>query len=496
MYKLVFILLLLPSVFLAQSTTFSKSYDIIGYSDNGVKTIKVDTLLITHSITGCDFDYTTGCGGIICTDLEGNLQWTKYQDGLSYWGNDGVQVVDGIIYSALFDKQETFSQQYMVSQDLLGNFISKDTIHVTLNKPQIRSIIKSEDGWVLNIIEELSEQINVGALVWVDENYHFIKKVVYSDSTSSFWVDEVIDLGSDGFLVSGAYNTPEWAQEHSLIKLDSEAAVEWAFALPPPYELGFARIAMATDGNVLVSYPMFDFWGTPVGYNPSPYTIQKVTPDGTVLWRHIFWHMGDRRINEFFIAENNDIIGVGSDSYDDDTTNTKFGFIFRMSQDGELLWQRSISDDRFGDNSNYFSNGIELENGDFVFSGRIVDTTDIEALSKINTWLVRTDANGCLYDTCEDITYVTSTKDLPTELSAFQLRPNITKDQVRVYPMEGISQQGWTIRLFNLAGQEILEDQVPYFPYELSVNRQPPGIYFLRMENQKGQFQVLKLIKY
>ena len=50
----IFIGLVILSITAHGQSTFSKSFDIDEHTDNGVKVIQVDTLLITHSISRCN----------------------------------------------------------------------------------------------------------------------------------------------------------------------------------------------------------------------------------------------------------------------------------------------------------------------------------------------------------------------------------------------------------------------------------------------------------
>jgi len=290
-----------------------------------------------------------------------------------------------------------------------------------------------------------NDRFGFASLIWLDDDFNLIEKKTYSDLTYHFWVQDLINLGEDGFVASGTYRTPEWSQEHSVIKIDKEGNLEWSFRLPPPYASGATSLAMTDDGNFIVSYPLFDF--SISDYYDRPYTIQKVTPDGEVLWRHIFLNLGPQTIAEFIIAENGEIVGVGQDEVDDGQFFVPHGFLFRMTQDGELLWKKAIADYRFGFPSNRFNNLLELSNGDLVMTGSIVD-------------------------------------------------PTVSAEWVAVVPDgELAGNSRWTISIVDITGRIIDHQELDRFPYELSIADYSLGMYFVRLENEAREFQVLKMVK-
>jgi len=495
----VFIGLVILSTTTHSQNTFSKSFDIDDHTDNGVKVIQVDTLLITHSISRCNFPLNDVCTGIVCTNLLGELKWIRDLDTIRTNGNDGLIIYEDIIYVGAIDLGTINKPIRITSIDLEGNILASVSIENDLNFPAIRSILKIESGWLLNITEELSQNHRFASLIWLDENFNFLEKKTYSDLSYHFWVQELIDLGEDGFIAAGTYRTPEWSQEHSIIKIDTAGNVASSFRLPPPYASGLTSLAVADDGNLIVSYPLYDFTIFPDF--DRPYTIQKVTPDGEVLWRHIFYNLGPQTIAEFIIAENGDIVGAGTDYVDNGETFDIYGHLFRMTQDGELLWQKAIADYRYAQLPiSDFNNLTELDNGDLVMTGSIEDTVanfnPVPSNEILNTWLVRTDANGCLYESCEDITQVVPNRNLAEELNLFELWPTLTTNSAEIVPrgeVNGTSR--WTMSVVNLAGQLLQSMEVRRFPYTLTVTDYPPGIYFVRLENRTGAFQMLKLVK-
>lgn len=503
MYRVIFILVfvLLFSFFSSsQDFRFSKSYDIDLSSDNGTNVLKMDTFLIVQSPSICDFPVYHSCGAILCTNLAGDELWKTSLDSLVFLGNEAIALYDGIVYSGVRRKDGEEFQLYMVSHALSGELLAIDSIHVGIEVPRLRGIRKIDNGWLLNIMEWEGDNFYKGSLVWVDEAYQFLDKKVYSDTMYRFWFDDWFFPDDGGILISGAYTTNEWPQEHSLIRLDDEGDVKWTWSLPPPYENGSSRVALADDGNILVSYRLDLFLETPLelGWNPRPYSLQKMTPAGDTLWRHLFWE-DIRVLSEFFIADNGDIIGMGSYEFFSDTLHEdSFGYIYRMTQEGEMLWHKNISDRRFGRSLNFLGNGLELNSGDLVFSGAIRDTNYFfDYLSTaINIWLVRTDADGCLYDDCADVTYVTSTSEVSPQMSAFSLHPNITNEQSMILPASDINQQGWRMSVYNLSGQLVHAESIRFFPQAINVSNYPPGIYLVRLDNKLGQYQVMRLVVY
>jgi len=93
---------------------------------------------------------------------------------------------------------------------------------------------------------------------------------------------------------------------------------------------------------------------------------------------------------------------------------------------------RRIIDSTGGGRGCVFNYGVELSNGDLLFSGIIRSGLDF-ATSQRESWIVKTDSNGCLTPGCQDTFQIlVASKEAPgyREPDIFGLLPNPFSDRL------------------------------------------------------------------
>lgn len=88
---------------------------------------------------------------------------------------------------------------------------------------------------------------------------------------------------------------------------------------------------------------------------------------------------------------------------------------------------------------------------------------------------------------------VTSNKDIAKTNLPFQIQPNPAKDQVRVTIQGEVQNQG-TYRLYHSSGQLMRSQNYSSNTFDLITQSLSAGVYFLEIEDQKGQRGLQKLI--
>jgi hypothetical protein len=105
-------------------------------------------------------------------------------------------------------------------------------------------------------------------------------------------------------------------------------------------------------------------------------------------------------------------LGAG---YVDKLDNGIGGWVFAMSQEGELLWNREIVDLRFPAKLSLFNAVEESEDGGVILIGYIIDTLSNSQENNQNIWLVKLDSLGCLDLKCNDLQIITNNLDPVSE---------------------------------------------------------------------------------
>ncbi len=275
--------------------------------------------------------------------------------------------------------------------------------------------------------------------------------------------------------------------------------VLWEKELIKPESILFGLtdgLVVMPDNNYVFSH--YKYITSPDVYVDNwPVNVSKISSDGNqILWEYVFESKGHDLNNFLFKAKNNDIIGGGMHLIVDDGPNKwnqeELGWIYRISKDGKLLWQRKFADIRYNPFYSTFNSGLELPNGDLVFGGS-VDTLYDPGNPKptTNCWVIKVDSNGCILPDCLDTIFVTSLKNgiiiIPEDIIVY---PNIATDHITVQIPE--SNEPETMIIIDMNGR--IQKQMSYDPH-INISQLVPGIYIILFYWENGKSQSAKFIK-
>ena len=173
------------------------------------------------------------------------------------------------------------------------------------------------------------------------------------------------------------------------------------------------------------------------------------------------------------ILKNGDILGMGA--YQELATFPlvhSAPWIIRMSQDGDIRWQRvffdlnpSVNESRFG----LVEDVIELENGDLFGVGSMRYEIPTSIVFKI-------DQNGCLdANDCGILQIITNSKDIQ-EAKEFSIYPNPATDFVNI-ALE--YKEGLSYILVDEVGRKIADGEIHENGTSLDVSNVDSGLYYI-----------------
>lgn len=201
-------------------------------------------------------------------------------------------------------------------------------------------------------------------------------------------------------------------------------------------------------------------------------------------------------------AANGDIIAAGSVVLDDLDLGTG-GWVFRMSPQGELRWQRYLADARFPLNQHYFTDVVEAPDGGIVLTGLFQDSfPNYEPyINNPNIWLVKLDSTGCLEPDC-GLFQIMGTTVVATE-QAVEL-PKTATLHLFPNPAAGFFQLRWledgpnpyplAVEIFNTSGQRIQQETLTASPAIIDCAQWPPGMYLVRARSREGKVLLGKVV--
>ena len=219
----------------------------------------------------------------------------------------------------------------------------------------------------------------------------------------------------------------------------------------------------------------------------NPPRIYFLDLEGEVLSHYTFYGI-QRQLGGIKKMNNGDLVGVGITK--DEGILEWTAWMWRMTAEGELLWERQIRDTRYLDSSggfnSYLEDLVELPDGDILTVGRI------GVPGKSYVWVLRTGPNGCWDADCsEGLMIFTDTKE-PTgnqvQAGGLSVYPNPATEMVNVSllrPLTSIAK----LCIVDMHSRVLHTHHLSAgsSTCKLDVNHLPPGCYTLTLQSTTGR---------
>jgi len=316
-------------------------------------------------------------------------------------------------------------------------------------------------------------------------------KIIPDTFQQSFGYGHLAPTDDGNFLMSstvlGYYYHPIYGTyRYNVIvhKIDSEANPVWSrmvnytkFPIQEPVATTLA------GGGGAVMWAKDTFVPDPtIAFNFN--VLNRYNSAGGLSWTHEWNDVAQRVVYRIITAQNGDILGSGY--YDTAVPLSKGkGWLFRMTPDGEVLWERHYSDSiqRPWAPLIEFLDLCELDDGRIAATGILFDLNSDGALNP-NVALLLVDDQGCLVPGCSGVDhYITSAFEpiirLP-DLPLLSISPNPTPGPFRVQLPEALKPgKNWELRCYDLQGK--LWQQLPWPKGDTALNIDgsswAPGLY-------------------
>lgn len=449
----------------------------------------------------CNYN-TQSCGGLVQTDLDGNLLWKKviFYDTIHENHFEAMAIRnDTIFVNVNYDNNPPYLS--VLAFDLEGNYLSRFDY--------------GEPGGI-NSSYWARDMTTDGERLFVSYMYRkpgsgntFMGKIeVYDPQWQLLWEAEMprvywndIEATPDGGLVSiysDCYDCKAIVRRH-----DPDGNLLWETELPDPteYDSGAGRwvsLAYYPDGGVVGFWPIDTF---AIYLTSEPNMYFRLGPDGELLWTKLTLTQLERYLYDVFTTQNGDFVTCGLDlNLTGIITDSNFyygGYVSRFDANGELLWERRIFDIQKGFSDGYFLNGLELPDGDLILCGAMGDTLTEDPFPQ-NAWLVRLDGNGCLWPDCGTNQFILDAGEPPGAPEVFGAYPSPFRERFLLGALLGpaIPPGEYRLALYDAAGRLVLERAYdPRFVTEIDAGAAPPGFCTLVVLRDGLTVQALRVVK-
>lgn len=267
-----------------------------------------------------------------------------------------------------------------------------------------------------------------------------------------------LDIAGDGgFLIGGKRGVGGLADQKRtyVVKTDSAGNYQWSKQYDERLWFGCSAVLRSTQdgGFVMTSCTYVEEYNRHnLGLDYEINYIAKANHWGNIVWQYFPSTEHHVLISTLREMEDGSIIGVGSWAWGKGTA--PYGYIIKLSAEGDFIWERVIYYDAYG--FNRFRDFQATDDGGLILTGTAWNPERWHQ----DLWLVKVDRDGCLSEeVCDSLTTNIEVLD-PTDLSPPKLFPNPTKNHLNIQIPTHLSTSSLQLQLTNIEGRVILKENI------------------------------------
>lgn len=172
------------------------------------------------------------------------------------------------------------------------------------------------------------------------------------------------------------------------------------------------------------------------------------------------------------------------------------GWLVKVSNMGQLIWERKYWGTLEGSETNYLSDFEVLPNGDIIACGESRSNVPGDPVPQ-QGWLIRVDSFGCLVPGCQLVGIEEPEQE--TKIEFIKIFPNPTDDWLYIYfnAPQSFDTEEFSFTITNMNG-EIIEQQPAvqnFTTYFLETRNYASGVYFVYLMRNGELVQTEKFVK-
>lgn len=264
-----------------------------------------------------------------------------------------------------------------------------------------------------------------------------------------------------------------------VVAFDASGNLNWELNLPysyNPYECILAQF----DSNHLAIKWFIDNTTIP-NHDVTPPSIFFTDMSGNMLDTVVFQNQTLKEIRNMEPVWDKGLIGCGHEypDYINQSIPKLFGWLFRMDENREVLWERSYIDSTYQGETFGLRHIIPTSDGGYLATGTI--TNFMTGVWESHNWLLKLDSMGCLEPGCGNINYITDTEEVVfLKGKDIKIYPNPASDYVQVeFPKDfEIGQNTYAILVSN-TGSIVRLEKINAIKSQLGLTGISSGMYYL-----------------
>ena len=481
--------LLFFSLSVSGQTNFSKSF-VFGQEINSNAGLNIQPYEEGYLVLGgCVNDSGVEYLALGKVDQGGNPEWTRsyFLENQNFPPDPGLSMVinDSCIYVGCqyFDSLTKLDIQLVCIDRNTHDTLWVKTYKREFDDFILQTLETGDDALVLITSGPIDNSGNILRLIKTDKTGNLIWEKILSNYPLNYTWQSCIS--ADGNLLIG-YTAKEFGGVNyfgTLTKLDLNGNALWTRKFNNCNGSPKTKVAQLQNGDIAFAWALDTFAVDLYDYPPIVYILDA---SGNIKTSHVFYHYSLRKIFSLRVLPDGDLLGIGIADGPNPVSFSTGGWLFRMSPEGEVRWQRAVADKRyrFGE---LIDATYTIDNG-IIATGYVLTKGIPE---QVRVWLLKLDANGCYESDCEDILLITPSHEIPLPNYLYKIYPNPISDY---FYIEGLTGKEQGFEIFNTAGQ-IVVHQTSFVTSEISVADLPPGVYIVKIKLADGLISAVPLVK-
>jgi len=314
---------------------------------------------------------------------------------------------------------------------------------------------------------------------------------------------ENIYENDQGFIITGTDNNFNGSQtplkiRPYMIQIDQQGTIlwEWWHATDNTTATPYTGVRTEDGGYILGGYQITAITGNN-SFQNIPY-MMKLDSTRNIIWSTTLadFSYGQSTFSQInkVLKEGNNFIASGMTTYQPVSggAGQAFGFISKVSADGEIIWSRAHSPTRDTGvnfyNINQFNDMVAYKDG-YVLTGESWELFSGGMGQKM--WLMRTDSNGCIEPTdCGAPAVINSVEDAKNEVQ-ISIYPNPANGMFHLQTTVGLA-DGY--ELMDISGRAVLQGSISSGDVSVDVHGLPAGMYFIKVLQEGRRVAVKRLV--
>lgn len=319
-------------------------------------------------------------------------------------------------------------------------------------------------------------------------------------------IPETIVSSNDGASYVGCQrtntntNNQNFISQNYIFKINQQGQVLWEYLSPPSQLLDAANaIVLTEDGGMIIATQK----GVEIPANANNGSLRwksglvyKLDANRNKIWEVEFKDPTNPIFNNKLsklleVSDSSGYIAAGNFGITyPDLTADLFGWLVKVSPEGDSLWSRSLRVIQTETSLHYLYDLKETTDGGFVMVGEAFDT---ENYYPQQAWLIKVDQYGCLVPGCHLLDAVEALEEIPS----IRIYPNPASDYLNIYLPKSNTSKSSYFQIVNIQGilMQTIEHIKTDITYMLPITQWPNGTYFIQYFEENQLLYTTKFMK-